>query len=54
MARVLINAAEHTAALRQKSRTALALFRQTYSADAVIPRILEVYERMLRTSSASG
>lgn len=47
LARALIDAAEHPAALREKSRTALALFRKTYSVDAVIPRIIEVYDRLL-------
>lgn len=54
LACALINAAEHPEALRQKSRTALALFRQTYSAEAVIPRILEVYDRLLQPSSVAG
>lgn len=54
LARALIHAAEHPQTLRQKSRTALTLFRQTYSADAVIPRILGVYDRLLQPSSVTG
>lgn len=46
LARALSHAAEHPAAVRQKSGAALAVFRQTYSTDAVIPRILEVYDRL--------
>jgi len=38
--------------LREKSRAALMRFKQTYSAEAVIPSILGVYETMLAAQFA--
>ena len=47
LARALTDAALHPDTIQQKSAAALTLFKQTYSAEAVIPRILGVYEAML-------
>lgn len=49
LAAALVDVALHPDALREKSRAALMRFKQTYSAEAVIPRILGVYEAMLDT-----
>lgn len=40
-------AAQHPEAVALKAEAALKCFKQTYATDAVIPRILEVYEAML-------
>ena len=54
LTRALTDAALHPATVRQKSREALTCFKQTYSADAVVPRILEVYARMLGKAPAAA
>lgn len=48
LTRAMIDAARHPETIHQKSRASLTQFIQTYSADAVVPRILGVYEEMLR------
>jgi len=52
LAGALTDAALHPDVLREKSRAALMRFKQTYSAEAVIPSILGVYETMLAAQFA--
>lgn len=54
LARALIDAAEHPEISRRNAQTALTLYRQTYSADAVMPRIVALYDRLSRPSAVAG
>ena len=54
LASALADAAQHPDTVAEKSRAALRCFNETYSTDAVIPRILGVYETLLARTQATS
>lgn len=54
LADALAHATQHPDTVREKARATLMCFKQTYSADAVIPHILGVYEAMLADLQATN
>ena len=54
LADALSYAAQHPETVREKSVAALRCFKQTYSTESVIPRILGVYETMLARPQATN
>ena len=54
LALAMIAAATPPDVIQQKSRAALTQFKQRYSADAIIPEILGVYQKMLAAAATSG
>ena len=54
LADALDHAAQHYDAVIEKSLAALRCFKQTYATEAVVPRILNVYEAMLAKPQATS
>lgn len=54
LADALTHASQHHASILEKAEIGLECFKKTYSSDAVIPRIVEVYETMLEKFQATS